>query len=87
MDVKMIKTRNEIKKKTLSKKRAGKIDKLLTKVLCYKNDKRLYKSFGVQSWGGEIGKRTGLISQRPDQGLAGSSFPNGNPVPSAQKKK
>ncbi len=35
---------------------------------CYK----INKSFGVQSQGGENGKRTSLMSWRPDQGFAGS---------------
>ena len=47
------------------------ISKLLTRAL-YVNDKRLYKSFGVQSGVGGIGKRASLISWRLDQSHVGS---------------
>ena len=50
------------------------IGKLLPKVLYFIYAERLYKSFGVQSWVGGIGRHTGLINQRPTQGLVGSSF-------------
>ncbi len=48
-------------------------NKHLTK-LYINNTDRFYKSFGVQSRVGGIGKHTGLMSQKPDQGFVGSSF-------------
>jgi len=58
----------------LKKEKSGfdEIGNHLTKVLCYNYAERLFKSFGVQSWVGEIGSHIGLISRRPDQGLVGS---------------
>ena len=46
-----------------------------TKALYHNYVKRLFKSFGVQRWGGGIGRHTDLISQEPNQGFAGSNFP------------
>ena len=63
------------------KARVGEISNLVSHILCMINAKRLFKSFGVQSWGGEIGSHTGLISRRRIPRLAGSSFPTEIPSP------
>ncbi len=55
--------------------------KLLTRILYNNYVKRLFKFFGVQNWVGGTGKRSGLINQRPNQGLAGSSFLTEIPYP------
>jgi len=62
-----------MKNKKTTKKKCGfdEIGKLLTRIL-YFNVERLYKSFGVQSGVGGIGKRTSLISWRLDQSHVGS---------------
>lgn len=48
------------------------ISKPMSYILCNNYAKRLFKSFGVQSWVGEIGSRTGLKSQRRVLRLVGS---------------
>lgn len=53
----------------------------MSKVLYCINAKRLFKSFGVHSWGGGIGRHTDLMSQKPVKGFAGSNFPTKIPSP------
>jgi len=65
------------------KNRVGGISKKFTQTLYYTNAKRLYKSFGVQSRSGGIGRRASLISWLVYPNLAGSRFSDENPVSGA----
>jgi len=63
------------------KTRVGETGKLMSYVLYNGYVKSIFKSFGVQSWGGETGRHTGLKSQRHVLCLAGSNFPTKIPSP------
>ena len=75
------------KEKTAVIKRGfDEISNLSDKILCSNYAKRLFKSFGLRSWVGEIGSRTGLISQRSGQDLVGSNFLTEVPHPAHKSK-
>ncbi len=50
------------------------IGKLVSYILHINHNTRVFKSFGLRSWVGEIGSRIDLISQRRVLRLVGSSF-------------